>query len=260
LRRRPPLQKLRLILKNRSHLSFLLTLENKFIILGAMNKTRQRARKPLTLKNSRWAAYAAAGAATAVGATATTEAAIHYSGPINEHFAAGSGSAQSDFFNLGNAGSFGMEQENLGSGIGAAFFGIFGNQSGAFAGFSANGFPYVSKLAFGANINGANFAAANNVGTLAFAYGYGNSQWLQQGTGYIGFKINGGSGNEYGWVRVTMDGSPGNTFTLVDYAYGDVGDTVTAGQVPEPGSLALLALGGVGLVAWRKRRAAALAA
>ena len=55
-----------------------------------------------------------------------------------------------------------------------------------------------------------------------------------------------------------MDGAPGNTFTLVDYAYGDVGDGITAGQVPETGSLALLALGGVGLVAWRKRRAKAV--
>ena len=53
-----------------------------------------------------------------------------------------------------------------------------------------------------------------------------------------------------------MDGAPGNSFTVVDYAYGDAGDSVDTGQVPEPGSLALLALGGAGLIAWRKRRSA----
>lgn len=214
------------------------------------------------MSNARWVAYAAAGAATAVGAATTAEAAIHYSGPINEHFAAASGSQSVHYFNLGGAGnSFGLAQTNFGSGVGVAKFGIFGAVSGAFAGFSASGFPYVSKLAFGANINGGQFGATAPVGTMAFAYGYANSQWLAAGKGYIGFRFNDGSGLQYGWAQINMDGAPGNTFTLVDYAYGDVGDSITAGQVPEPGSLALLALGGLGLVAWRKRRsAAALAA
>jgi hypothetical protein len=46
----------------------------------------------------------------------------------------------------------------------------------------------------------------------------------------------------------------GNTFTLIDYAFGDVGEAIATGQIPEPNSLAFLAFGGAGLLAWRKWR------
>ena len=48
-------------------------------------------------------------------------------------------------------------------------------------------------------------------------------------------------------------------FKLIDYAYGDVGDTIGAGQksghdVAKLESLGGLALGAIGLLAWRKSR------
>jgi MYXO-CTERM domain-containing protein len=50
-----------------------------------------------------------------------------------------------------------------------------------------------------------------------------------------------------------------NTFEVVDYAYGDPGDVVLAGQksddsAPALESLGGLALGAAGLLAWRRQR------
>ena len=63
-----------------------------------------------------------------------------------------------------------------------------------------------------------------------------------------------------GWVRVKMMASRRNYFAVVDYAYGDPGEPVFAGQTgtntssPELESLGGLALGAVGLLASRKRK------
>jgi hypothetical protein len=83
----------------------------------------------------------------------------------------------------------------------------------------------------------------------------------EHGFGLIGFKFNNGAGVQYGWVRVKMAGNPKNNFVVVDYAYGDPGDVVLAGQkfddsAPSLESLGGLALGAAGLLAWRQRRPA----
>ncbi len=58
-------------------------------------------------------------------------------------------------------------------------------------------------------------------------------------------------------------GREANAFKLIDYAYADPGEPITAGedgqnrsdeQGPDEGSLGWLALGAVGLIAWRKSR------
>ena len=49
-------------------------------------KTRQSRRQTAKVSHSRWVAYATAGAATALAGSNSAEAAIHYSGLVNEVF------------------------------------------------------------------------------------------------------------------------------------------------------------------------------
>ena len=71
-----------------------------------------------------------------------------------------------------------------------------------------------------------------------------------RGSGLVGFKFNNGAGDQYGWVRVKMPDGRKNMFWVIDYAYGDPGEPVLAGQTgpntsaPELESLGGLVLGG----------------
>ena len=137
-------------------------------------------------------------------------------------------------------------------------------------------FVLASRLQYGAFISNKPFTTAHR-GVLAIAshdFCDPNFGWIGRfdglGVGYIGFKFNNGSGDQYGWVRIRMEGglNINQNFKLIDYAWGDVGDRIRAGQissdemvpqesndiVPEEGSLGGLALGAAGLLAWRKRR------
>jgi hypothetical protein len=93
----------------------------------------------------------------------------------------------------------------------------------------------------------------------------------------VGFRFNDGGGQQYGWARIRWGGCPANDFIVKDYAWGDIGDQIKTGQrqlhedetqvAPQAaksadappladswGSLGLLALGAVGLQAWRAKR------
>ena len=235
------------------------------VTTGVMTLPKTR-RNSASIASSRWASYATAGAATALlGATVeTANADIHYVS-VNTVLNS-SGSSSSGVFtylNLaGNAQLLFQQFYHSTRVNGHANFAMVGGVSVAFVGYTTTGFGsgYVSRLAANNNISGfGNFvpqgAYFNYLGAHA-----DRGQFVTPGVGFLAFRFNIGNGIQYGWARVNMGGGPGNPFTVVDYAWGDVGDMVSTGQVPEPGSLALLALGGVGLIAWRKKRAQAASA
>lgn len=231
-----------------------------------MTSRRKFDSKITSITSGRWTAYAAAAAASTFAAAHSAEATIHYSGLINQRI----GGRDRAIFHLDPAGgTFVVSHFNFVYGSssvpngGVAGFGVYAPMSASVNGLSGgcrNNNPCVSKLAQHDPISAQPFISRG--GTLAWEYDgshrsyYG--QFLDRGYGLVGFKFNNGAGVQYGWVRVRMEGGHNHMFSIVDYAYGDPGEPVLAGQrgpntfAPELESLGGLALGAVGLLAWRR--------
>ena len=89
-----------------------------------------------------------------------------------------------------------------------------------------------------------------NAPTYAYHVSFGSLLPVGEAT-YLGVRFDIGSGYQYGWIGVEMDGA---TYELDAFAWGyetEVGVSVPAGA-PEPGTLALLAIGAGALL--RRRR------
>jgi hypothetical protein len=243
-------------------------------------KPKRPLRKPAAFSTARWTSYAIAAGSTAAGSIATTEAEIHYSGPVEYTFR-GKSTVKSHKFPLSNGvyliGRINHVQFN---GSNYAYFGVYnaavsnsvrgpGQVSGIF---QVAALPGRSVVSAGDFFRGSPFKTMQN-GDCISPY------WQERGGYYVGFRFNTGAGSQYGWVRIRWDGCTPNDYTtndfiVKDYAWGDPGDQIKTGQkqlhedsaqvappatrssdtAPASGSLGLLALGAVGLQAWRRSR------
>jgi len=240
-------------------------------------KTRNIRRKPASIASTRWAAYATAGAAPVLGAGAA-EAEIHYSGIVDFPFP-GTNQVSSAYFPLNSGANLWFQHFNLGT-EGAArveLLGPGGRGGGSIGGlvgtFIQYGGFYVSNLAPRVNLSALRFGAycrytssGSELHCFGGTIGYSqrpHGKFRHPGKGYIGFTFDSGNGPQYGWARIKTDGARDYRFILLDYAWADPGESIQVGQkrsaedaktVTKAGSLGLLALGGTGLVVWRKRR------
>jgi hypothetical protein len=236
-------------------------------------KTRPSRRQTAKVSHSRWVAYATAGAATALTANHSAEAAIHYQ-VVDKKFQPNSNKEK--WFQLDQPGDS-IYFKHVSCCPVSAGFDIRGIATAAFRGLpgtsSKYSHPFASKLSFGESIRAGHFTHATFYPGILARGIYG--QWTSPGMGFVGFRFGNGAGTQYGWARVRMgtpphDGIGGWGFKVLDFAYADPGERITAGegipgdsedsqdisddQGPDEGSLGGLALGAVGLLAWRKSR------
>ncbi len=225
-----------------------------------MNSRRKD--QPVVFTASRWTAYLTASGATALLGANTAEGHIHYSGKINSVFRQTQGTIIREFA-LSNEAALIFQHFAISNG-GYFNYALFGLNDGRFRGRpSANYWwhaGYVERLHFGELVSDGEFGLGLGFLAQASSYAGPRSQWTEQGEGYVGFQFKNGPNVQYGWARVRTTGLPHNFFIVVDYAWGDPGDTITAGQkedlqstaLPDSGSLGVLALGAVGLQTWRR--------
>ena len=167
-------------------------------------KDHKRQRRPASIAKTRWAAYAAASAATALAGSQTADAAIHYSGLLHETFPPNEDHQQ--LFQLVDQTGVSLFFERLEDNNLAACSLIGG--SGPSGGIKINYFTYPQKLSFGIYVSGGFFWDPNHNGTapLFMAFGSDGSHTCSctrtyfghPGIGFVGFRFNTGAGLQYG--------------------------------------------------------------
>ena len=83
----------------------------------------------------------------------------------------------------------------------------------------------------------------------------GGGYWAYVDRGFMGLEFRMGDEIHYGWARISVftPGLGDNAFALVhDWAYETIpGQSILAGSVPEPSTMALAILGGAVVLAWK---------
>jgi hypothetical protein len=94
----------------------------------------------------------------------------------------------------------------------------------------------------------------DGIGGLGGWYFYFHGEWPFGGTGYVGLYVDDVDGRHYGWAYINMTAY--NAVELYEFAFSDtpgMGVLAGGGEIPEPVTLGLLAMGATGLLARRKR-------
>jgi hypothetical protein len=209
-------------------------------------------RSPISSK--RWAAYAAAGSAVAA-ASGSADAAVSLVSP-NQNIVDGTpGDGIDDVNTFPLVGSASIALAFRDNGAGAGILTTPANGAGLnIVGGPAGAYFYPANLAYGDALNGAGTFPDTGRGDMAWNGGYANSEFVNTG-GYFGFQFDVGAGTQVGWAQLELiSGAPVNTFRLTQYAFAGPGESLNAGQIPEPSSMAFLALGAAGIATWRRRR------
>lgn len=239
------------------------------------------------------------GAAVLAGAVTTMDASVaytNYNGQVLSDTNTADASGVSYDFDFNNDGTNDIRfttRNTTGGGTGSNYALIFGgvtnnsvlhplNVAGGTAS-GANGAVYVypSRLGAGVTVGPAltfvtlALTAASSylqAGTLAFGNGFTGSKFKTAGAnaGFLGVSFTLADGLHYGFADISVApqsaGALARSITLNALAYETTPGTAIAtfgAPVPEPSAIALVALGGLGLAAYRRRarsNAAAVAA
>lgn len=215
-----------------------------------MTVSHQSANSSFGSSLKRRAAYSLAAGAAACTASAAADAAVIWSGP------------QNIAINLGNSQTINLDGDAFNDIVLKNYVFSGGNYQGATVSFAPGklvgfqpGLAYVSALAAGAPIN-AGTVGPTFFGSMAYGAANPNAQFNNVTDAFIGLSFPAGGNSYYGWLRVDVNNAAG-TFVVKDWAYesnADGGIAAGDGIVPEPGSLGLLAAGGLGLAALRRRQ------
>ncbi len=193
--------------------------------------------------DTHFVACAAAAGAAVVGGVQQSEAAVVYSGivniPIPNDFYGVYLNVQTGAFQANGAPvALAGWDLNPYQGGGSLFQNTTAPEASAYVGSPA------TNLAPGTPINA---AAGLSPATTNFAVGV---------EGILGFKfVDAGNVSHFGWMHYTKNaGGAGTAGVIRDYAWENTaGGAINAGDIPAPGSLALLAVGAIG-VAGRRRK------
>jgi len=213
-----------------------------------------------SLSTRRWTAYMAAAAASTFAGASSSEAEIHYSGPINVSLTR---NAHANL-PLSNGASLVFQNSYLSLFYQKFYFLTRGVNSGsAREWFSTNTFRFRRFLS---KVPSQRYVSHGDFGDVAGHPGHGvlisgtDGSFTPPTRGFVAFRFNTGNGTQYGWVRIQTKGSLPPVNIIKDYAWGDVGDVIRTGQTQSlqpanansiAGSLGLLAFGAQGLDAWR---------